>query len=169
MCDPVTMAAVTFAVGAGQAVMSHVGQNQAYAANKTAANLNYAQDRQAVGAQAVELDQERSEKALDTAVSTVKAQGEVSASAADMGLSSGSLIHAINADMFGIGRQEMSDLTNDQNSRLQLSRQLEGASITRQTTINSMRKSSGLDLILGVAKAGVSAAGAYNSAGGGKG
>jgi hypothetical protein len=166
MCDPATLAAVTFAVGAGQQVSQYVGEKQAYKANKVAANLNYANQHDILGQKRIQLDQQNSENALDTAIATVKAEGEVAASAASLGMSSASIVGALNADMFGIGRQYSAEQTNDQNQRVQLANEARGAAISRESQIMSVSKPGLLDLGLGIGAAALKGAGAYTTAGG---
>ena len=166
MCDPITIAAATFAVGAGQAVSGYFGAQEAYKANKQAANLSAAYQHDVIQQKSIQLDQEKSEKALDTAIATVRAQGQVAASASAMGVAPSSIVGAINADMFGIGRQAMADETNDRNARLQLSNELRGAEIERVSKINSVAKPGVLDLALGIAGAGLKGVDAYSTAGG---
>lgn len=166
MCDPVTLAVATFAVGAGQQITQYMGEQAAYKANKVAANLNYANQSDIIGQKKVQLDQEHSEKAVDTAIATVKAQGEVSASAATLGMSSASIVGALNADMFGIGRQFSTETANDQNQRLQLSNEQRGAAISRESQIMQVSKPGLLDLGLGIASSALKGASAYSTAGG---
>jgi N-acyl-D-aspartate/D-glutamate deacylase len=166
MCDPLSIAAVTFAVGAGQQVSQYVGEKQAYSANKTAANLNFANQHDILQQKHIQLDQQNSENALDTAIATVKAQGEVAASAASLGMSSSSIVGALNADMFGIGRQYSAEQTNDQNQRVQLANESRGAEIARNSQIAAVAKPNLLNLGLGIGGAALKGASAYSSAGG---
>lgn len=158
MCDPLTIAAAaTLALGVGSAVTEHIGTNQAYHANELAANLNFAQDTNVINQKAVQLDQEKSETAFDTAITAAQAQGALSASAADMGLGAPSIAQQLHSDMFGIGRQAgVADL-NDANARAQLAQEQKGAEMSRQSQIISKPRSSGLQLGLGVGKAALSA------------
>lgn len=166
MCDPMTMAAATFAVGAVQQVTQYAGEKQAYSANKVAANLNYANQSDILGQKRVELDQQKSENALDTAIATVQAQGSVAASAASLGMSSASIVGALHADMFGIGRQAGAENTNDQNQRLQLANEQRGADLTRVSQIASVSKPGLLDLGLGIGAAALKSVGTYSTLGG---
>lgn len=164
MCDPLTIsAAAAAALSMGQAAMTHIGTNRAYAANEQAANLGYAQDQNALGQQQVQLDQERSQSALDTAISTLQAQGQIAASASSSGLASSSLIHSVNASMFGIGRQVDAEKTNDFNTRQAIAASRTEADLKRQNQINSRTRSSGLELALGIAQAGAKGYSTYQS------
>jgi hypothetical protein len=166
MCDPLSIAAVTFAVGAGQQVSQYVGEKQAYSANKTAANLNFANQHDILQQKHIQLDQQNSENALDTAIATVKAQGEVAASAASLGMSSSSIVGALNADMFGIGRQYSAEQTNDQNQRVQLANESRGAEIARNSQIMSVSKPEPPTSAWASEAAALKGAGAYTTAGG---
>lgn len=166
MCDPVSIGLATFAVGAAQQGVEFLGERQAYKANKVAANLNYANQSDIISQKRVQLDQEHSENALDTAIATVKAQGSVAASAASMGMSSASIVGALNADMFGIGRQAGAEQANDNNQRLQLANEARGAAISRESQIMSVAKPGLLNLGIGFASSALKGAGAYSTAGG---
>lgn len=169
MCNPVLIGVAVAALSVGSAVVEHVGTNQAYAANKQGANLNYANQREVIQQKAVQLDQEKSETAFDTAIATAQAQGSIAASASDQGLGAPSIAQALHADMFGIGRQQSLADLNDSNARAQLANERKGADITRQTTINSKPRSGAAQLGLGVGKgilAGFNAAGSAQKAGG---
>ena len=166
MCDPLTIAAATAALSVGQTVMTHIGTNQAFQANKRAAHLDYANRFNVTEQQRQQLDAERSEKAFDTAIASIQSEGRISASASDLGLSSGNILSTINADMFGLGRQDSIDALNDQNARNQISNERRGAEIARNSKIASAPRSSGLALVLGVGKGVLEGAGAYKSAGG---
>jgi hypothetical protein len=158
----------TAALAVGQAVTTHIGTNQAYSANKQAANYNYANDLTTLGQKRVELDQARSENAFDTAIATAREQGRIVASATDQGLAPTSITQQLNSAMFGIGRQAMAEDTNDQNARIQLAQERTGADIRRQSQINSKPRSSGVQLALGVGQGLLSGANTYKSAGGRK-
>jgi hypothetical protein len=168
MCGPAAIGAAAGGLAVGEAVMTHIGTNQAYKANKKAANFNYANDLTTLGQKQVELDQEGSENAFDTAIATAREQGRITASASDQGLASSSIISSINAGMFGIGRQAEVERINDQNSRIQLGQERTGADIRRQSQINSKPRSSGLQLALGVGKGVMSGVQAGNAAAGKK-
>lgn len=166
MCDPVSMAVATFAVGAGQTIAQYEGDKAAYNVNKTMANLNYANTSNVIVDKRVQLDEAKSENAVDTAIASIKAQGEVAAGAASMGLSGASISHALNADAFGIGRQWEAQDVNDQNQRLQLANEQYGAAISRESQIASKSKPGVLNLALGLGGDALKAAGAYTTAGG---
>ncbi len=152
MCDPISIGAATAALAVGTAVADHVGTNQAYEANRQAANYNYANDLTTLGQKRVELDQQKSENAFDTAIATARENGRIAASAGDQGLGSSSIVQQLNSGMFGIGRQAGAEDLNDRNTRIQLAQETTGADIRRQSQINSKSRSSGVQLALGVGK-----------------
>lgn len=164
MCDPVMIGAATAALSIGQAAMTYVGANQAYEANRQAANLSYAQDSNAIGRQQVQLDQERSESALDTAIASLQAQGEIAASAASSGLASSSIIRSVNAEMFGIGRNATAEEKNNLNRRVELASSRSEADLRRQNQINSRSRSSLLELGVNVGAGALQGYNAYSSA-----
>lgn len=147
---PIAIGVATAALAVGSAVVSHVGQNQLAKANEHAADLNYANRRTVIGEQTNQLDQEASQRVEDSAITSLKAEGEIVNSAGEMGYAPTSITQAINASMFGIGRQDSVAATNDNNQRQQLAAGLEGADISRQTQILQHGKSSWAELGLGI-------------------
>lgn len=164
MCDPVTIGIATAAIGVGQAVSSYVGQNQRAAANTKAANMNYAGQVGAINKQDAQLQQEHSEQSFDTALTQLKAKGDIAASAGDMGLSSGSLVSQVNAAMFGVGRQNAVEQTNFDNQRAQLASSKYNAAVARNNQIAQVPKASTASLVLGIGSAALQGDNAYNSA-----
>ncbi len=164
MCDPVTIGALTAVLGATEAVTSYVGGRQASEANRQAANFNYAREQDAIGRQDVQLQQENSQKAFDTAITSASERGKIAVSAAEGGLAPSSMISQLNAGMFGIGRSRDAELTNLTNTRNQLSENRVDAAIKRDTQIASMPKPTVASLVIGVGKAGLAAGNAYNTA-----
>ena len=164
MCDPMTIGAATMALSAASSVMGHVGTNQAYAANEDAANLTFARDTDALNRQKTQLDREGSERALDTAIASLAAQGEISASASSSGLSSSSLIRSVNTEMFGIGRQATAEDINDRGQRVELANRRTDADLNRQNRIRSAPKSSLLELGVNIGGAALSGMNAKNAA-----
>lgn len=164
MCDPVSIGIATFALGATEAVSTHIGTNRAYEANRQASNYNYAREADAIARQDNQLQQEHSQQVLDTAIASLRSQGSIAASASDMGLSGGTLVQQINAGMFGLGREASIQDRNFNNQRVELANSLTDAELKRQNQINSMSKSNFAQLALGVSKAGLQAVGSYNAA-----
>lgn len=164
MCDPVSIGIATFALGTAQAVSTQVGMNQAYEANRQAANYNYARDIEAANRQDSQLQQEHSQQVLDTAIAGLKARGDISASAADMGLAPSSISHQLNAGMFGLGRQATIEDKNFQNQRIEIANSRTDADIKRQSQINSKSKSNAAMLALGIGSSALQGVNSYNSA-----
>jgi hypothetical protein len=167
MCNPLlALAAPPAVLGVGQAVASYAGQKQAYASNATAANLNFARQSDIINQKATQLNQERSEKAFDTAIVAARSRGRINAALSDRGLAPGSIVTQLNADMFGLGRQVSMEEANDRNARAQLGNELAGAEVSRSNQINSMAKPSKLSLILGIGQGVMSGVSTYSSLGG---
>lgn len=166
MCDPLTAAVVASTVlSIATATASFVGQNEQAKNAKTIANLNYARESDAVGAQSRQQDQAQSENVFDTALAGIQAQGDITASASDQGLAPTSIAHSINASMFGLGRNASLEEKNANNRRLQLGTDLEGAGISRQASIAEHPKGSLITLGLQSASAIASGAGTLAKAG----
>lgn len=161
MCDPVSIAAISGGMAIGQQVLQYKGQQQAYDANKTAANLNYAQRLTTIGEQRAQLDEKQSQTKFDEAITAAKSEGSVINSASSMGLAPSSLVHALNTTDFGLGQTSSVETINDRNARLQLGNEATGAEISRQSQINSVTAPNPLSLILGIGKAGADAGASY--------
>jgi hypothetical protein len=166
MCGPIAVGALSAALAIGQTVTGYIGQNQAYNANTTAANLTAANESNILGQQRVQLDQAKSENAFDSAIAAAQSQGRITASASEQGLSNTSLVQALNADMFGIGRQVSIENANDQNARNQLANQAQGIELDRNSRIASVSKPSGLSLVLGIGGGALAGVNGYAAAGG---
>lgn len=164
MCDPLTIGIATAALSVGSAVVEHIGTNQMAKATETAANLDYANRVNVINQQAVQLDQEKSARAEDTAIAAAQAEGRIAASAADRGLGYSSISQALHSEMFGLGRQDSIANLNDLNQRAQLANEQQGAAIAREAKIASAPKSGLLNLGLGVGKGVMSGFNAYSGA-----
>lgn len=164
MCDPVSIGIATFALGATQAVATHVGMNQQYEANRQAANYNYAREQEAINRQYSQLQQEHSQQVLDTAITALKARGDISASAADMGLAPTSISHQLNASMFGLGREATIQDKNFQNQRVEIANSRTDAELKRQNQINSKPRSNAAMLALGIGNSALQGFNSYNGA-----
>ncbi|WP_420381679.1 hypothetical protein [Novosphingobium sp.] len=149
--------------------MQTIGQNEAASNARTAANLNYAQTAGITQQKAGQLDQEKSQTAEDTAITTAKSQGEIANSAANQGLGAPTIASSLNAAMFGIGRQQGVADTNDLNARAQLAQEIEGAQVTRNSAIAGAPKASILGVGIGLGSdvlKGISAGQSASRAGG---
>ena len=166
MCAPLIVGGLSAALSIGQTALGFVGQRQAFRANERAANLTAANERNILEQQRVQLDQERSETVLDTAIASAQSQGRISASASERGLGNASLIQSLNADMFGIGRQASTEEANDQNARNQLATQSQGITLDRNARVASVSKPSGLGLVLGIGSGVASGITSFQQAGG---
>lgn len=165
MCDPLTATVVIgTALSVASAGATYIGQNEAHAQATQNANLNYANKRDTISAQANQLDQQKSENAFDTALTSIQSEGTIAANASEQGLAPTSIAHSINASMFGIGRNATVEEKNDQNQRLQLGTNLQGAAIQRQSDIAKTPGGSLITLGIGTGKALVGGYGDYTKA-----
>lgn len=164
MCDPVTIGIATAAIAGLQQVSSYVGQNQMASANRQAANYNYAREREAIGRQDVQLQQENSEAAFDTAITSAGERGKIAVSAAENGLAPSSLVSQLNAGMFGIARQRSAELTNLTNRRVALADSRTDAALRRDSQIASKPKATVASLVIGLGSAAVQGVNAHGTA-----
>lgn len=170
MCDPtgglLTMSVASALIGVGTAYTGFKAQQQMAVDNAAAANLQYAREREAFSARSSEMDQQRTENALDRAIEARAAEGRIAASGAERGLSGASIATQLNVADVGAGRAFAIDALNFDNAREQLSRDIVGADITRQSQIASVPKPSSASLLLGVGSGVLQGANTYGSLGG---
>lgn len=166
MCDPVSLALITATIGIGSAVSSYTGQQQAYVDNVASANLNYAQRKEALSAEAAQGDAARTEDAVDREIESARASGHIAASISEQGLGNQTATQLVNTQAFESGRATSISELNFQNEREQLARSATGAAIERNSQIASVSKPSSLDLILGIGKAGMQGFSTYSAVGG---
>jgi hypothetical protein len=166
MCDPVSIAVTTAAVGAASSYMGFQGATQQAHANANAANLQASSTYNALGEQEGQIDAQQSENTVSALIDRAKAQGSISASASSFGTGGSTTTALANAADNEAGRALSVEDLNSQSQRLQVQNQLQGADITRRNKIASMPAPSPLTLVLGMAKAGLQGTSAYTSAGG---
>jgi hypothetical protein len=166
MCDPVTLAAATFAVTATSSIVGFQGAQQAAKANELAANITAGQSANELGRRATEIDAAQGQNTFNSIVEQAKAQGRISASASDMGTGAAVTQTLQNQSANEIGRAAAVDELNSRNQRLQLGDMRMRSEFDRQSQINSVPTPSPLSLALGIAQAGVSSVDTYTSLGG---
>lgn len=155
MCHPALIAA---GLQAGQAVVSHIGQNQAAAANEAAANVNYNSRMEALNAEGVQTDAKASEDALTSSIERAQTYGRIVTSISETGGSQLSLSKAVQGAAFaGAREQSLTDL-NFRNRREQIARERIGAGVEKTNMINAVPKASPISLAL---KLGSAAVGGY--------
>lgn len=166
MCDPISLAVTSAALGIGQAASQFQGEQNAHKSNEVAANLNYAQQFNTEQAKATQIDANTSATSFDSAITAAQAKGRIAASAADSGMGGSSLTQNLNASLFGIGRQDSVSQFNDQSQRNQLGSDLTGAEISRRAQIARVPNPTGASLVLGIGKGVMSGFSTYAGAGG---
>lgn len=166
MCDPATIAMTTLAVSSASAVAGFAGQQQASAANKTAANIGYGQNYNALQERSTQIDEAQSENTFDAIVSRAAASGRISNTAAAFGTDQATTTQQQNASDFGIGRDASVDDLNYENQRIQVSQGVTNADLQRQSQINRVPKPSVAALGLTLAGDAASAGGTYLNLGG---
>lgn len=166
MCDPISLAAATTAVGSASSVLGFAGQNQAAQANKTAANLAYANTGNQVAVRGAQIDQQQSENTVQAMIDRVTAQGRISASASSMGGDAATTARTENAADFASGRSLSLEDVNSQNQRIGNAQTMTNAFYTRQSQENQVLPGNPLSLALGLAKAGLGGASAFGKLGG---
>lgn len=166
MCDPVTIAAATFAVSAASSVMGFEGETQRAHLNANAANMQGANTYNALEQQRGQIDAQQSENTVSALIERAKARGAISASASSIGTGGSTATALETAADNQAGRALSIENLNSDNQRLQVRNQIQASDIQRQNKINSVLAPSPLSLVLGLAKAGLQSASAFTSAGG---
>lgn len=166
MCDPVSMAVATTATSAASSYMGFAGQNQAAAANETAANLGYANSINGLNTQATQIDKQQSENTVTALINSVAARGRISAAASSQGMGGSTTAAQENAAEFASGRQLSIEDLNSQQERVQNANQRSGADLQRRSQIASVQPASTLSLVLGVANSALKGANQFSQSGG---
>lgn len=166
MCDPVTIALSTAAVAAATTGLSYAGQQQRAASTAQAANLNFANNSNALGAQATQVDEQHSENALSTIIEGAKNAGRISAGASSLSLGASSTAGQENANDVDIGRSLAIGDLNQQNKDLQIGMDVQSAGVARQSQIAQAPPPSLASLVVGLGDAAVKGANTYASVGG---
>lgn len=166
MCDPVSIAVISTSLAVGSQVLQYSGQQKAYDANVTAANMNFANQNQTINTEKAQLDAKLGERHFDEAITQAKSEGQVVNSASASGLAPSSLVHALNASDFGLARTSSVENINDANARQQLMNEQQGARIDWQSQINKVAQPNPLSLILGIGGSVAGGASTYAQLGG---
>lgn len=161
MCEPTTLAAATFALGATQAVTGYVGGKQAYEENArnaiSAANTTYAYQQN-------KINQERAaavSKNISNSIASLKQAGSVNAAAGEAGVH-GLSIDALEGDVYAQGGRASEAI--DQNYEFQRTAiigEMEATKAKTQNQINSVKNPSLLDAGLQILSSAVGAGTSY--------
>jgi hypothetical protein len=171
MCDPVTLAAASLAVGTASAAASYVGQSQAAdaqdkmnkeaAANAvTAANQNYQYTQQRMAQETAAASTEK----LNSNLASAEARATAATSAGESGVQGYSINQLIGSYYSKQGRYTDALDTNYQMSRQGLTDSMDQTSNRTKSAINSLpnpQRPSFLDAAIRVAGSGLNAATDY--------
>lgn len=166
MCDPVSIAVATAGISAGTAALSFSAAGQQAKGARQAAGINYGQTYNAEADRSNQISAQRSENHVDATIAKLKAQGRISAAAGSLGLADATVAAAGNAAGFEVGRDASIRDLNSENSQAQVLRDLTAAGSARDASISANQGPSSLELLFGLAKAGLKGVNAYQSAGG---
>lgn len=166
MCDPLTLAAISTAVGVASSVGQYEGQKDLRHSTVLAANEQYAQTYNAVEAEAGQTNVQQSEADVTNAATAAQRFGRIAASASSIGLGAttgGSLETA--AGVTSAREKAITDI-NATFQRQQEGNELEGANLRRTSTINSVPAPNGLTLLTSLGGSLLQGASSYYAAGG---
>lgn len=161
MCEPVSLAAATFALGATQAITSFVGQNRM--SEQNAANVISSTNTQYAYMQN-RMEQERKagvQQITENRIAALRASSTAETAAGEAGVVGLSVDHLLGDIQGRQGRFTDSVNQNFEMQRDGLLGQEESVRAQGQSRINAVPKGDPMQLALGVAGAGLSAAGGY--------
>lgn len=161
---PLALAATSAVVGIGSSVASYIGQNQAAHAAQKAANLNYANKANQVATENTRLSNQETQTNVSNAVRAAQSMGEIAASSSSLG--SPTVHQLIGANLAGLNRARGVTDANAAARRVDLSTELYGAALERNSTIASNPRATLGSLALGIGSSLVNAGTTYASLGG---
>lgn len=170
MCEPTTLAAASFVVGAGQALMSYQAQQEEaantrnYQAQQSAlANRQYVAETQQLATRQMQEMDKGSTELFRNSLEAARARAKSAAGAADSGVE-GNSVEAIARDIYSQqGAIDVATIRNTSQTvqQLQAEKEASGLRLAGRTTFQPVRDPSLIGLGLGIAGAGASAAGTY--------
>lgn len=167
MCNPLLiLSAASTALGIGQTVMDYRGQQQAYAANAAAANVNFRNRTEATARAASQAEASASEDAFSRAIERIAMEGRIASSISELGASGTSGFQLQRSSAFEFGRDASLAQVNLRNTRDQFSREMQGAEIARQSQINQVQRPTRSSLLLGLGGAAMGGVNTYTGLGG---
>lgn len=166
MCGPLALAAIPATLGVVQAGMDFVGGQQAYHANRIAANTQYASTYNTAQQQAGQTNVKQSQDTVSNVIDAAQRFGRIAAGASSIGLGAGTVGAAVNASGVLTGRRQGAISFNANSERNQIGNEVQGANLRRTSQINSVQKPSLLGLMVGIGKAATSGGNTYYASGG---
>lgn len=160
------LANLSGALSAIGTITSFVGESQAAAANKKAANQNFAAKTNALNTQNTQLSEQESEDHVSNAIKSAQQYGRISATAASLGMGQSTLSPYLAAAQGNVARGQAIEDINTNSKRQNIQAEQTGAELERQSTINSKPSPSPLNLALGLGKDVFSAGSLFGQLGG---
>lgn len=154
------------ALGAVSTITGFIGQTQAAAAAKKAANLNFANKTTALTQENTQLSARESEDHVSAAIKSAQTFGRISASAAAMGLGNSTLSPYLDAAEGSVSRDSAIEDLNTNSKRVELGSEATGARLERDSTIAAHPSPSPVSLALGLGKDAFGAASLFSQLGG---
>lgn len=145
-------------------ITQYIGAQQAYSANRTAANENYANKMNADQAQNTQLSEQLSEDHVSNAIRSAQTYGRIAATST--GLGAASLMPALGAATMNVARSQSIEDMNTASKRQNIVASMTGAELERRSQINSMAKPNLVTLGLGLAKDATGGATSFGQMGG---
>lgn len=157
MCDPVTLAVISFGVGAAQSIASYSAAKKQKAANDAAAARAYENDQTQLTTRQIQEEQKALQDKYTQNLEQARAQANVANSAAGAGVG-GVSVNNLTAE---VGRRASRNRVNlDRNLAMtaqQLQIDKEGSRAHRQSQINAVPVPNPISLVAGIAGAGLDA------------
>lgn len=170
MCEPTTIAAASFVVNAGQAVVSYMAQGEeaasqraAQAAQASLANRQYISETQQTTQRQVQENDKAGAELFRNNLEAARARAKGAVGAAESGIE-GNSVEAMARDIYTQqGAIDTATIRNTSQTiqQLQAEKDASALRLEARTTFAPVRSPSALGLALGIAGAGANAAGTY--------
>lgn len=148
MCSPQIAGSAQGVLSMAQTITSFIGAQQAYSANRQAANLNFANKTNALNAENTQLSEQSSEDHVSNAIKSAQQYGRIASTAASLGLGLSTLSPYLGAAQANVGRTQAIEDLNTSAKRQNIVAQQTGAEQERVSTIISKAKPNLLNLAL---------------------
>ncbi len=170
MCEPTAIAAASFAVTAGQALLSYQAQGEEAANTRayqqqqaTVANRQYIAEANQLGTRQMQEMDRASSELIRNNLEAARARSKAATQANEAGVQ-GNSVEAIAQDIYAQqGAIDLATIRNTSQSvqQLQAEKEAAGQRLAGRTTFQPVRDPSLIGLGLGIVGAGASAAGTY--------
>lgn len=162
MCDPVTMAVATFALGATTEVLGYAAQNQEAKAVQSAAAAAYKQDQTQISLRQIQEADAEAHQVNQQNLEEAKVVSKVQASASDANVAGVSVDNIVADVRRQAARNRETIKANTRMTVMQLEQERKGSRSRNQGRINAAPRPNPLSLVAGIGGAALSGYNAYS-------